>query len=320
MARRWTRPERVMLLLVVAVLAVLGAYHWRASRRMPPMGSGPAGPAVPAEPFERVWHEGDVVLLGLGDSITRGFGASQGRSYFSLLIRNAADATPDMKGRELRRVFPKLKAQNLSVNYSTSVGHVTRQVPGIPQFGSEVRGVVVITSGGNDLIHPYGKKPPSDGELYGCTLEQAERWQVTFKRRLRGIVEGVNAKFPGGCEIFLANVYDPTDGVGDIEHANLPLPPWRDGEKVLALWNRTIAEVCDAYGHVHLVDIHAPFLGHGIHCRDKGNPHYRAGDPHYWFFDNLEDPNDRGYDAIRRAFLLKMIEVFVQADQKGETP
>ena len=309
MARRWARAERLMALLVVAVLAALAASHWLASRRVPPMGSGPAGPAVPAEPFERVWHDGEVALLGLGDSITRGFAASPGRSYFTLLVQNADDAIPDMRGRVLPRVFPRLHAQNLSVDYSTSVDHVQRQVPQIPEFGPQVRGVVVLTSGGNDLIHPYGRKPPSDGELYGCTLEQAVQWQVTFKRRLRGIVEGINAKFPGGCEIFLANIYDPTDGVGDIENTNVPLPRWPDGANVLALWNRTIAEVCDAYGNVHLVDIHALFLGHGIHCRDQGNPHYRTDDPHYWYFDNLEDPNDRGYDAIRRAFLLKMIDV-----------
>jgi hypothetical protein len=27
---------------------------------------------------------------------------------------------------------------------------------------------------------------------------------------------------------------------------------------------------------------------------------------HYWYATNLEDPNDRGYDAIRRLFLIEM--------------
>jgi hypothetical protein len=30
---------------------------------------------------------------------------------------------------------------------------------------------------------------------------------------------------------------------------------------------------------------------------------------HYWYYFNLEDPNDRGYDALRRLFLLQMAEV-----------
>ena len=76
------------------------------------------------------------------------------------------------------------------------------------------------------------------------------------------------------------------------------------------LFNQVIAHVCDSYENVHLVDIHSAFLGHGIHCRDRRNPYFREDDPHYWYFDNLEDPNDRGYDAIRRLFLLEMIRAF----------
>ncbi len=34
--------------------------------------------------------------------------------------------------------------------------------------------------------------------------------------------------------------------------------------------------------------------------------HFDRHDPHYWFYFNLEDPNERGYDAIRRLFLLEM--------------
>ncbi len=33
---------------------------------------------------------------------------------------------------------------------------------------------------------------------------------------------------------------------------------------------------------------------------------------HYWYYTNLEDPNERGYDAIRRLFLLEMMEAAKQ--------
>jgi hypothetical protein len=146
--------------------------------------------------------------------------------------------------------------------------------------------------------------------MYGCTEEQASRWKENFRGRLRGILDGVIAKFPGGCDIFLANIYDPTDGVGDIEHAHLGLPPWPGGLKALPLFNDVIAGTCHSYANVHLVDFHAAFLGHGIHCRDRSNEHYRKEDPYYWYFDNLEDPNDRGYDAIRRLFLNEICRTF----------
>jgi hypothetical protein len=60
---------------------------------------------------------------------------------------------------------------------------------------------------------------------------------------------------------------------------------------------------------VHVVDVHEALLGHGLHCRDRQHPHYRAANPTFWYFLNLEDPSRRGCDAIGRAFLLEMIRV-----------
>jgi hypothetical protein len=51
------------------------------------------------------------------------------------------------------------------------------------------------------------------------------------------------------------------------------------------------------------VPIYRAFLGHGIHCTQFWRSVYCSDDPHYWFYVNLEDPNPRGYDAIRRVFL-----------------
>jgi hypothetical protein len=55
--------------------------------------------------------------------------------------------------------------------------------------------------------------------------------------------------------------------------------------------------------------MHDAFLGHGIHCTQFWRPHYRTADPHYWYAYNLEDPNDRGYDAIRRLMLIEIAKV-----------
>jgi hypothetical protein len=250
------------------------------------------------------------MLIGIGDSVTAGFGATDRHGYFELLLQNDDAGCPDMKGRDLRRVLPDLSFQNLSVSYTTSEEHLKDQVPKIKSYPPGVRGIVVVTTGGNDLIHDYGRSAPRDGAAYGCTYEQALRWKESFRARLKGILDGVIARFPGGCDVFLANIYDPTDGVGDIQHANLALPVWPDGVRVLPLFNDVISETCGSYPNVHLVDFRSAFLGHGIHCSDSRNAYYRKDDPHYWYFDNLEDPNDRGYDAIRRLFLIEMCKVF----------
>lgn len=216
----------------------------------------------------------------------------------------------NMRGRDLRHVLPHLIVHNFSVSYTVSEEHLKEQVPSLASYPSTVRGIIVITTGGNDLIHDYGRSAPRDGAMYGCSYEQALQWKESFRARLKAILDGVMAKFPGGCEVFLANIYDPTDGVGDIEHANLLLPKWPDGSKVLPLFNDIISETCRSYTNVHLVDFHGAFLGHGIHCADRRNKYYRREDPHYWYFDNLEDPNDRGYDAIRRLFLNEICKTF----------
>jgi len=63
---------------------------------------------------------------------------------------------------------------------------------------------------------------------------------------------------------------------------------------------------------VHLVDIHTPFLGHGIHCDEPWRKYYHKDDPSFWYAPILEDPNIRGHDAIRRLFLNEMIRVYAE--------
>ena len=60
---------------------------------------------------------------------------------------------------------------------------------------------------------------------------------------------------------------------------------------------------------VHLVPMREAFLGHGVHCTQFWREHYRSDDPHYWYATNLEDPNIRGYDALRRVFLLEIAKI-----------
>ena len=294
---------------LIVIIGYFAARYFLFGRYKRPMGSGSAGPAVAAEAFQTVWSTNQFALIGIGDSVTAGFGASRNHGYFDLLLQNDDAVYADMQGRDLRHVLPNIAFQNRSVSYTVSEEHLD-QLPGVKSYPPSVHGIVVITTGGNDLIHDYGRSAPRDGAMYGCTYEQALQWKGNFHTRLRAILNDLIKKFPGGCDVFLANIYDPTDGVGDIEHAHLALPAWPDGLRVLPLFNDIIAETCRSYTNVHLVNFHAAFLGHGIHCTDRRNEHYRKEDPHYWYFDNLEDPNDRGYDAIRRLFLIQMSQVF----------
>jgi hypothetical protein len=104
--------------------------------------------------------------------------------------------------------------------------------------------------------------------------------------------------------IFLADIYDPSDGVGDAQNAGLPA--WPDGVAIHKAYNDVIYRTADKHKSVHIVPMYEMFLGHGIHCIESSFKHYRPEDPYYWYGSNLEDPNARGYDAVRRLFLIEI--------------
>lgn len=241
----------------------------------------------------------------MGDSVTAGFGARRGYSYFDRLAANPPDEWAELQGISLRSVLPNLAATNLAVSGSTSFDHVKQQLPRLPAADSNTFGIVVLTTGGNDIIHNYGRTPPRAGAMYGATWEQAQPWIVDYAARLETMIAQIKARFPGGCRIFLADIYDPTDGLGDNFRAGLPA--WPDCERVLRAYNEVIYHCATQHEEVRLVRLHDAFLGHGIHCTQFWREHYCRPDPHYWFNLNLEDPNERGYDVIRRLFLNEMV-------------
>lgn len=305
-AFRW----RVLLLCMLLIATCFGYVGWRFYNavRTRPMGTGPAGPAIAAESFQTPWLEKPVAFIGIGDSITRGLGAPKGLTYFPLLMNNDDTFYPDMAGRDLSRVVTIQSYRNYAQDYTISQEHIDRQLVKVPQYDESIHGIIVLTSGGNDLIHDYGRSQPQHDAMYGCSYKQGQQWCEMLQARLDTLLTGIMSKFPGGCDIFFANLYDPTDGVGDPQ--TMGLPRWRACVKVVKLTNEKIAELCEKHPNVHLVDIHSEFLGHGIHCDEPWRKYYNADDPHFWYYYNLEDPNLRGFDAIRRLFLNEMIRVY----------
>jgi len=290
-------------ILILGVVAYIVLFQWR------PVGTGPAGPAVPLAAFERTWNSRPVFVFGIGDSVTAGLGAkSKAHSYFNRLLENPPDELDGMQGRCLSRVFPNLRFENVAVSGSTSLMHYERVKTRLVEQDEATLGIVVMTTGGNDLIHNYGQSPPREGAMYGATLAQAQPWIDKFRARLNAMLDLLDSRFRGGCHIFLADIYDPTDGVGDAP--SVFLPDWPDGLKIHAAYNAIIRDCAAERANVHLVPLYDTFLGHGSHCLQFWRRTFRAEDPHYWYYHNIEDPNDRGYDAIRRIFLLEMIKVF----------
>lgn len=304
-------PLLVCLGLALVFLGFAAKYFWFSR----PMGTGPAGPAVDAKCFDKKWTEQKVLFLGVGDSVTAGFGVPAAYSYFGRLAKNPHDEFPDMQGRCLSAVLPNLETKNIAVSGSTSLQHVDIIKDRLDVQDKDTLGLVVMTTGGNDLIHSYGQRPPREGAMYGATLAQAKPWIAAFARRLDELIDLIEARFPGGCQVFLADIYDPTDAVGDAPAAGLPA--WPDGLAIHETYNDAIRRTAEKHDCVHLVPMREAFLGHGIHCTQFWREHYRRRDPHYWYASNLEDPNIRGYDAIRRVFLREIAAVLDNSPAGG---
>lgn len=158
MRSKWKRLD---VIVAVGTLLCLGIGFYIQFFMTRPIGSGPAGPLVPVEPFRAVWSTQKVHLLGIGDSVTAGLGAkSSEHSYFNRLRVNPADEDADMKDLCLAKVIPSLTHNNFAVFGSTSQEHLAILRDRLQVQEPEVYGLVVMTTGGNDLIHSYGRRPP----------------------------------------------------------------------------------------------------------------------------------------------------------------
>jgi hypothetical protein len=279
-----------------------------------------AGPEVPAEPFKHVWSEKKAMLYGIGDDITAGPSDREEFSYFQRLVKNPRGDSPDMLGKNLSMVFPNLSASNTASSWSNSINH--REAVGMMSvYPDDVFGIVVMSTGLNEILHSYGKEPPREGAMYGATPEQAEPWLDNFQKRLDEMIQHIKYIFPGGCQIFIANIYDFTDGTGNMNAWITNAPAWQDGLVILEAYNQIIQDCAAKYENVHVVDIHKTFLGHGVNCGKFGPGNDKGGDRTCWYQTKSEDPsaNERGHDVIRRLFLNEMIKVFYDANDGHQT-
>ncbi|HJN13318.1 MAG: hypothetical protein QGH33_04220 [Pirellulaceae bacterium] len=85
MTMRWYR--RLGALLAIGCVLIVGSLGYIALFLTRPIGSGPAGPVVDRARFSQVWSEKQMVLFGVGDSITADLGAESIDVIRELLYR-----------------------------------------------------------------------------------------------------------------------------------------------------------------------------------------------------------------------------------------
>ncbi len=239
--------------------------------------------------------ESPARVVYLGDSITAGNGASTPMlTYVHLLKKNDDDVWPDSAELDLTGLFGELPdIVDVSLAGATTSSMVSQQLPNLTEeLGDSVAGstVVIVTIAGNDVQRLLYNTSGTDaaietileklGDLYDY-FEDAER-------------------FPDGAFIYLANVYEPSDGVGQADECFYGM----NLEKVLPSLDAVNAATraqAEERG-VAWIDLRGHFLGHGFNGDDSENVYYEVDDPSLWFADDCIHPNDRGHHELRRLF------------------
>jgi lysophospholipase L1-like esterase len=238
---------------------------------------------------------GHQCYVALGDSMLIDYYAGgPGWGAASLLYKNLDDAYPDWRGKDLATLYPGIGFYNLTSDGATTDTVFNWQLPKVPT-GENQATIIIITVGGNDLLHHYG-----------VPEEKGEKLSYEMKVKLIKIISYLQdpVRFPKPPRIYIGNIYDPSDGIGNLEKEGYSR--WPNGLKVLDHWNKRIEEVAQEKG-LTLVDIHRHFLGHGVNYNDPSGKYYHPEDNTPWLWLVIE-PNSRGAHEIRKLFWEKIHE------------
>lgn len=175
----------------------------------------------------------------------------------------------------------------------------------VPPDRRHLRTLFVMTIGGNDV-----SSITQDG-IEGVPAE--ELWAETeeFVGLLRDAMRWVRApdRFPNGVFVVFANMFEFTDGTGDVTAcpaAGLAGfgAEWDDPTLLadMVVWaNEQYMSIAVEYG-VDMIFMLEAFCGHGFNFDDPTAPCYRGPDAELWFDLTCIHPNDPGHAAITDLF------------------
>jgi lysophospholipase L1-like esterase len=195
----------------------------------------------------------------------------------SLFARNDDAVWPEFAGQDLATRFPGIDCHFLAVDGATTDDVLASQIRAFETIDGGAEAIVTLTAGGNDLL-----------SLVGAAEGKGAAGVERILRNLYGILDAVGDCLPKAV-ILVANVYDPTDGTGDLEGHRLRPQEMR----WLRDYNAGVARLGAGPG-VRLIDVHGHFAGHG-----RSAP---AAQRWYWT-GSLIEPGVVGASEIRRLWL-----------------
>jgi lysophospholipase L1-like esterase len=169
----------------------------------------------------------------------------------------------------------------------------------LPEESRDLRTLVIITAGGNDVFKQVQSKMEgaTDAEIEAATVE----WVALMEEGLAWIKEP--GRFPSGVHVIFANVYEYTDGGGNLgacPGASLfgfgtvdtgtidELTRWAMGEYLRMATERG----------ADMLFLREAFCGHGFNAQAGAGYCDRGANNAIWFDDTCIHPNAAGHGAI----------------------
>ncbi|MCO4748412.1 MAG: SGNH/GDSL hydrolase family protein [Proteobacteria bacterium] len=240
-----------------------------------------------------------TTAIFFGDSITAGVGAGDTLSWSELLVQNNDTTWGGYEAHDLQDAFPSItRTVNVAKGGDTTGDLLTQAAAAEAELTFPVSGPVFIgvTIGGNDLV--------------SVILQPSAQPQTVaaMNTNIGAFIDWTQdtSKFPDGAYVYMANVYDPSDGVGT---AAACFQGFDTSSAVAALQqaNDNLRTMAETRGF-SVVDMHGHFAGHGLNYTMTDIDTYDATDPSLWFESDCIHPNQRGHHELRRIFFAAAVD------------
>lgn len=183
----------------------------------------------------------------------------------------------------------------------------------LPEDKRDLRTLIVLTIGGNDIASITKNGTPSGGS----TLAEVTAQTAAFVGLLDDTLAWIRTpgRFPNGVFVVMANMFEFTDGTGDVDSCPAASlagfdEPWSNPQDLedLVVWaNEQFMRITVDYG-ADIIFMLESFCGHGYHHDDPTNRCYRGPNAERWFDASCIHPTPTGHGVIADMFMSVVTE------------
>lgn len=234
----------------------------------------------------------DIQLTAIGDSLTQGVGdGSQRGGYVTLTAEN------------LRRsdLIGKVSTLNFGKSGNTTV-QIIKRIDEMKEIQSGIQNaqVLVVSAGGNDLIHAIRKSG------FQVNVEQAEKDLQTYEKNLDMLIQKMRVHNPS-APLFLFGLYNPYEKeLGDVPYL----------QELLNQWNESTQKAAETEGNSYFVPISDLFSRPGVTVSGEMAEEPENAPHPYLFQDDYFHPNEKGYQLMADELTKEILPV-IQNNEGG---